>query len=148
MKKQHTINPMLDLSGVAHDAVQAMQAGTPFVAMRRIKRDGVVYNLGDELVLGDGRGDAVLAREGHALPKARYEAQTTAHLAEEYERDVIAPARTRLQQQQRTAGAAAAHLASLEGQLMAARTVAATATANAEKARAELATLEEAIPTV
>ncbi len=148
MKKQHTINPMLDLSGVAHDAVQAMQDGTPFVAMRRIKRSGVVYKLGDELVLGDGPGDAVLAREGHALPKERYEAQAAAHLAEEYERDVIAPARTRLQQQQRTASAAAAHAASLESQLHAARTQAATATANADKAYAELAVLEKAIPTV
>ena len=121
MKKQHTINPMLDLSGVAHDAVQAMQDGTPFVAMRQIKRSGVVYKLGDELVLGDGPGDAVLAREGHALPK---------------------------EQQQRTASAAAAHAASLESQLHAARTQAATATANADKAYAELAVLEKAIPTV
>lgn len=140
------LHPLLDLSGVAIDAVDAMKNGAPFVATTRIKREGQIYKPGDELLLGSIPGDAHIAREGMALPKARYEAKELAHLAGEYERDVLQPARKRVADAQRTANAAAAQAAALEAQLTAANALVQTTQGNAAKVASELATLEKALP--
>ena len=62
-EKKPTLHPLLDLSGVDQRDVDHILAGRPFVALRRIKHDGQVYERGDRIVLGALEFDGSLLRE-------------------------------------------------------------------------------------
>ena len=61
-EKKPTLHPLLDLSGVDQRDVEHLLAGGEFVALRRIKRDGQVYERGDRIVLGALEFDGSLLR--------------------------------------------------------------------------------------
>jgi hypothetical protein len=63
VKTKVKLHPLLDLSGVDQRDVEHLLAGRPFVALRRIKRDGQVYERGDRIVLGALEFDGSLLRE-------------------------------------------------------------------------------------
>lgn len=144
-------HPNFDPAGVPDDVLADIRAGVPLVARFRLKKDGQVYEPGEEVILGSGPNDHALcvphgAELARVTTKARYEGQAAYRDQLKYNRDQLVPAEAAASQAAVKEAQAAAKIARLEDELKAARAAHKTAQKDNKLAQAALQDVLAAVP--
>jgi len=121
--KAGVLHPSLDLSELDPRVVERLMTGQPFIVAKTIRRNGQVFEPGDEIVLGSHKNDDVLLRRhpitgaAFAVLPDRYYWSKLDGARKGYERKVLFELRNNVNAFQRDMGAIKGRVGLLKQQL-------------------------------